>query len=236
MCAEEFAEFPEPTTCIISTVKPCQFHESPVVLTAVSTDSVQLQSSYRLAAVHDPCYTSTSNVAFMCAEECEDFPDPTSCISLIVRSIRLHEPSIAQLTTQVPNEVFQLCPLVTRTQAKAFCRMPDLQSPPKVTCSTQWSTPFHRCQVSTLAASCLSLDQRKQRSCGSAYLGLHQFTPPKMYRLSCFEAGRRLNVHDLFIIFTYILLLNSLTGLLIIFALDHLSYLLDWFIMYSYPI
>ncbi len=31
MCVEEFAEFSDPTTCIISTVKPCQLHESPVV-------------------------------------------------------------------------------------------------------------------------------------------------------------------------------------------------------------
>ncbi len=42
MCAEEFAEIPEPTTCIISTVMPCQFHEPPVVSTAVSTESVGL--------------------------------------------------------------------------------------------------------------------------------------------------------------------------------------------------
>ncbi len=53
MCAEEFAEFPEPTTCIISTVMPGQFHEPPVVSTAVSTDSVQLQNSPRVTAVHD---------------------------------------------------------------------------------------------------------------------------------------------------------------------------------------
>ncbi len=94
----------------------------------------------------------------MCAEE---FEEPTSCISSIVRPIRLHEPSIAQPTTQAPNEVSQLCPLVIRAQAKAFCRMPDLQSPPDVDCSTQLPTPFHRCQVPTLAANCLSLDQRK---------------------------------------------------------------------------
>ncbi len=131
------------------TVKPCQFHESPVVSTAASTDSVQLQSSNRLAAVHDPYNTSASDVEFMCAEHLEDFPGPTSCISSIIRPIRLHEPSIAQPTTQAPTGVFQLCPLVTRAQAKAFCRMPDLQSPPKVNCSTQWSTPFHRCLVST---------------------------------------------------------------------------------------
>ncbi len=123
MCVEEFAEFPEPTTCIISTVKPCQFHEPQVVSTAVSTDSVQLQSSYRLAAVHDPCYTSASDVEFMCAEEHEGFLEPTSCISSIVRPIRLHEPSIAQPTIQAPTEVFQLCPLVTRGQTTAFCRM-----------------------------------------------------------------------------------------------------------------
>ncbi len=48
-----------------------------------------------------------------------------------------------------------------------------------ITCSTQQSTPFYRCQASTLADSCLSMDQRKLRSCGSAYLGLHQFTPPE---------------------------------------------------------
>ncbi len=51
-----------------------------------------------------------------------------------------------------------------------------------------------------------------------------------------------LKVHDLLIIFTSILLLNFLIGLPIMFALDHLSYLLgsylssEWFIMYSYPI
>ncbi len=140
----------------------------------------------------------------MCAEESEEFPEPISCTCSIVRPTRLHKLSIAQPTIQEPTEVFQLCPLVTRTQAKAFCRMPDLQSPPKVTFSTQCSTPFHRCQVSSLAARSLSLDQRKLRLCGSAYLGLHQFTPPKMYRLSCFEAGRGLKVHDLLIIFTYI--------------------------------
>ncbi len=165
MCAEEFTEFPEPTMCKISTVKPCQFHEPQVVSTAVSTNSVQLQSSCRLAAVHDPCYTSTSDVEFMCAEELDDFLEPISCISSIVHPIRLNDPSIAQPTIQSPTEVFQLCHLVTRAQTKAFCRMPDLQSPPKFTFSTQWSTPFHRCQVSILAASCLSLDQRKLRSC-----------------------------------------------------------------------
>ncbi len=97
MCAEEFEEFPEPTTCIISTVKTCQLHESPVVSTAASKDNVQLQRSYRLAAVHDPCYTSSSDVAFMCVEESEDFPEPTSCINFMVQPTRLHEPSIAQL-------------------------------------------------------------------------------------------------------------------------------------------
>ncbi len=71
MCAEEFVEFPEPTKCIISTVKTGQFYESPVVSTATSTDTVQHQSSYPLAAVHDPCYTSASDVDFMCAEEFE---------------------------------------------------------------------------------------------------------------------------------------------------------------------
>ncbi len=142
MCAEEFTDFPEPNTCKISTVKPCQFHEPPVVSTVVSTNSVQLQSLYRLAAFHDPCYTSASNVEFMCAEEFEDFREPTSCISSIVQPIRLHEPSIAQPTIQAPTEVFQLCPLVTRAQTKGFCRMPDQQSPPKVTFSTQWSMPF----------------------------------------------------------------------------------------------
>ncbi len=35
-----------PTTCIISTVKPCHLHVPPVVSTAVSTDNVQLQRSY----------------------------------------------------------------------------------------------------------------------------------------------------------------------------------------------
>ncbi len=93
MDAEKCAEFPEPTTCIISTVKPCQFHDSPVVSTAVCTDSVQLQSSYRLAAVHDTCFTSASDVEFMCAEELEDFPKPTSCISFIV----LWEPRLTKL-------------------------------------------------------------------------------------------------------------------------------------------
>ncbi len=141
MCAEEFAEFPEPTTCIISTVMPCQFHEPPLVSTAVSTDSVQLQNSPRVTAVHDSCYISISDAQLMCAEESEEFPEPISCISSIVRSTRLHKLSIAPSTIQVPTEVFQLCPLVTRIQAKAFCRMPGLQSPPKVTCSTQWSTP-----------------------------------------------------------------------------------------------
>ncbi len=189
MRAVEFAEFPVPSTYIISTVRPCQLHESPAVSTAAPTESVQL------AAVHDPCYTSASDVEFMCAEEFEDFPEPTSCISSIVRPIRLHESLIAQPTIQAPTEVFQLCPLVTRAQAKASCRMPDLQSPPKVTRSTQWSTPFHRRKVSSLAARSLSLDQSKLRSCGSAYPGLHHFTPPKMYRLSCFEAGRGLKVH-----------------------------------------
>ncbi len=151
-------------------MKPCQLHVSPVVSAAASKDSVQLQRSYRLAAVHDPCYTSASDVESMCAEEIEDFPEPTSYISSIVRPIRQHEPSVAQPTIQAPTEVFQLCPLVTRAQTNAFCRMPDLQSPLKVTCSTQWSTPFHRCQVSTLAASFLSLDQRKL-SIGNIILG-----------------------------------------------------------------
>ncbi len=36
------------------------------------------------------------------------------------------------------------------------------------------------------------MDLRKLRPCGSAYLGLHQFTPPKIYHLSSFEAGRGL--------------------------------------------
>ncbi len=156
-----------------------------------------------MASVDDPCYISTGDAALMFSEESEEFPEPISCISSIVRSTRLHKLSIAQTTIQVATEVFQLCLRVTRTQAKAFCRTPNLQSPPKVNCSTQWSTPFQRCLVSTLAASCLSVDQRKLWSCGSAYLGLHQFTPPKMYRSSCFEAGRGLGVDDLLIIFTY---------------------------------
>ncbi len=189
MCTEEFAAFPELTTCIISTVMPCHFHEPPVVSTAVSTDSVQPQNSQRVTAVHDSCYISISDAELMCEEEFEEFPELISSISSIVRPTRPHKLSIAQPTIQVPTEVFQLCSLVTRTQAKAFCRMPDLQNPPKATWSTQWSTPFHRCQVSSLAARSLSLDQRKLRSCGSAYLGLHHFTSLKMNRLSCFEAG-----------------------------------------------
>ncbi len=163
MRAEKFSEFPEPSTCIISAVMPCQFHEPPVVSTAVSTDSVQLQNSPRVMAIHDSRYISISDAKLMYKEESE-FPEPISCISSIVRSTRLHKLSIAQPTIQMPTDVFQLCPLVTRTEAIAFCRMPDLQSPPKVTCSTQWSTPFHRCQVSSLAARSLSLDQRKRRS------------------------------------------------------------------------
>ncbi len=34
------------------------------------------------------------------------------------------------------------------------------------------------------------MEQRQLKPCGSAYLGLHQFTPPNKYRL--FETGRRL--------------------------------------------
>ncbi len=73
MCAEEFTEFPEPTTCMISTVMPCQFHEPPVVSTAVSTDSVQLQKSPRETVVHDSC--SISDAELMCAEEFEEIPN-----------------------------------------------------------------------------------------------------------------------------------------------------------------
>ncbi len=182
----------------------CQFHEPPVVSKAVFKDSVQLPKSPPVTAVHDSCYISISDAELMRAEESEEFLEPISCIDFIVRSTRLQKRSIAQPPIQVPTEVFQLCPLVTRTQAKAFCRMQDLQSPPKITCSTQWSTPFHRCQVSSLAARSLRLDQRKLKSCGSAYLCLHHFTPPKTYRLSCFEVGRGLKVHDFLIIFTYI--------------------------------
>ncbi len=68
MCAEEFVEFPESTTCIISTVMPYQFHEPPVASTAVSTDSVQLQTSPRVTAVHDSCYISISDAELVCAE------------------------------------------------------------------------------------------------------------------------------------------------------------------------
>ncbi len=127
MCTEAFTEFAEPTTCIISIVMPCQFHEPPVLSTAVSTDRVQLQNSPRVTAVHDSCYVSISDAGLMCTEESEEFPEPISCISSIVRSTRLHKLSIAQPTIQVPTEVFQLCPLVTRTQSKAFCGMPDLR-------------------------------------------------------------------------------------------------------------
>ncbi len=124
MCAEEFTEFSEPTLCIIFIVMPWQFHELPVVSTAVSTDSVQLQNSPRVTAVHDSCYISISDAELMCAEESEEFPEPISCISSIVRSTRLHKLPNAQPTIQVPTEVFQLCLLITRTLAKAFCRMP----------------------------------------------------------------------------------------------------------------
>ncbi len=123
------------------TVKLCQIHESLVVSTAASTDSVQLPSSYRLAAVHDPCNTSASDVEFMCAEKLEDFPKPTSCISSIIRPIRLHEPSIAQPTIQAPIGVFQLCPLVTRAQAKAFCRMTTCKVHPRLTAAPNGQRP-----------------------------------------------------------------------------------------------
>ncbi len=36
------------------------------------------------------------------------------------------------------------------------------------------------------------MDQRKLRPCGSAYLGLHQFTLQKVDHLSSFEAGNGL--------------------------------------------
>ncbi len=84
---------------------PGQFHELSVVSTAFSTGSVQLQNSPRVAAVHDSCYISITS-----AEESEEFPEPISCISSIVRSTRLHKLSIAQPTNQVPTEVFSAMP------------------------------------------------------------------------------------------------------------------------------
>ncbi len=62
----------------------------------------------------------------------------------------------------------------------------------KRTCNTQRLMPSRRYQAPTLAGSSLIMDQRKLRPCGSAYLGLNQFTLPKVYHLSSFEAGRGL--------------------------------------------
>ncbi len=97
MCTEEFEEFLEPTTCV--TVKPCHLHMSPVVSTPVPTDNVQLRHSYRLAVVHDPCCTSTSDVEFMCSEEFDDFPRPTSCISSIIFFAPAQKHKIGNIST-----------------------------------------------------------------------------------------------------------------------------------------
>ncbi len=45
------------------------------------------------------------------------------------------------------------------------------------------------------------------------------------------ESSVILKIHDLLIIFTYISLLNFLIGLLIMLALDHLSYLIDSYLL-----
>ncbi len=151
-------------------------------------------SSYRWRAV--PAFLPASGcsrpVEFMCAEELEDFPEPTSCINSIVRPTRLHKPPIAQPSIQSPSKIFQLCPLVTRTHVKPFCRIPEFQSPPKVTCSLSLPIPPYTCCVLGTASYPQNLqdivadfDQRKLRPCGSAYLCLYKFTPPNKY----FEGG-----------------------------------------------
>ncbi len=61
-----------------------------------------------------------------------------------------------------------------------------------MTYCTQRSTPSHVHQVPKIAVSFPAIGQRQMRAYGSTYLRLHQFTLPKVYRLSFLETGKGL--------------------------------------------
>ncbi len=94
-------------------------------------------------------------------------------------------PSIPKQTESLP-----ISPLTTRGRAKPCRTMKESKYEFKATCNTKWPMPFPGHQASKIAVSSPIVEQRQLKPCGSAYLGLHHFTPPDKYRL--FEAGRGL--------------------------------------------
>ncbi len=133
-------------------------------------------------------HASKDAVEFTCAEEPENIPEPSTHDLSTVHPGRPHLPSITLPSMPKQTESLMISPLTTRAPTKTYCTMTESEYQFKRTCSTHQPTTSH--QSHEVTTSSPNLDQRQLRPCGSAYLGLHQFTPPNKYRL--FEAGRGL--------------------------------------------
>ncbi len=122
-------------------------------------------------------------------EDLEVIPEQqTKCIISTVHPDNLHRSLVTVCAVEGHNEISQLCSLATSAESKPLRKIPIVNTSRKRTCSTQRPTTSH--QAHGVTTSSPNLDQRQLRPCGSAYLGLHQLTPPNKYRL--FEAGRGL--------------------------------------------
>ncbi len=122
-------------------------------------------------------------------EELEVIPEQqTECIISTVHPDNLHRSLVTVCAVETHNEIPQLCSLATCAEPKSLPKIPIVNTSRKRTCSTQRPTTSH--QAHEVTSRSPNLDQRQLRPCGSAYLGLHQFTPQNKYRL--FEDGRGL--------------------------------------------
>ncbi len=126
---------------------------------------------------HPPIYATVRHTEPMHVEEMEVIPEQqTECIISTVHPDNLHRPLVTVCAVQTHNEISQLCSLMTSAESKPLPKIPIVNTSRKRTCSTQRPTNSH--QAHEITTSSLNMDQRQLRPCGSAYLGLHQFTPP----------------------------------------------------------
>ncbi len=138
---------------------------------------------------HPSRYATNMHTEPMHIEELEVIPEQqTECIISTVHPDNLQRSLVTVCAVQTHNEISQLCSLATSVESKPLPKIPIVNTSLKRTCSTQRPTTSH--QAHEVTASSPNLDQHQLRPCGSAYLGLHQFTPPNKHRLC--EAGRGL--------------------------------------------
>ncbi len=122
-------------------------------------------------------YATVINTETMHAEEVEVIAEqPTMSIEPTVHLSNQRRSPVTLCAVQRQNEIPQICSLVASAESMSPPNIPIVSTSFKRIYRTQRPKNSH--QASEIAASSSNLGERQLRPRGSAYLGLHQFTPP----------------------------------------------------------